>query len=939
MKKSVYLMIVCAVVMVSAALSAQAAENGKAAAISENDGMIHVFGAGAIWKKHYTFFRPVVSEEAAKQLNIDPKDLKAREGVLGKRRLRFRERGYQYKSAMTTQPPEKNWMNVDYNDSEWRETSGPDLTRGDGRARNYSPLAYLQGSDGFIDEIGLINMRGRFIVKDPSQVKKLMLTVVYRGGFIAYLNGEEIGRRSLPKGTIEYNTPADEFQRELLYSSSGSGKKKQAMNWYSHRDKKYVKDWAKRQRESGPIEIDTKLLKKGLNVLALEIHRAGYSADCVKSGLGIAAIGLGQLQLRAEVPADSIVSSVNRPKEFYVRTKDIWDAVYTNDFGDPAADLMPVRIAGAKNGSFCGQIIVSSGSAIEGLKAEVSPLSSENGKKIPDNAVTLLYSSINPLWPNASSAKAIETGYSGPRFDLLLETPPEKIDITKLGKGIHLTELGLPQTPVNGATVPVWVKIQVPKDTEAGLYKGTVTVKANGVKPVKVPIELSVADWALPDVEDNTAFLFIYQSPDTLAKHYKVEPWSDKHWSMIERSLKLMGEAGNIGLIFPLCAESSLGNAESFVTWIKKGDGTYDYDFSRFDKYLDTALKYHSKERLEAIVLKVWGAENKKKRTSKKKVNGKWVKTYGPPPRSQVTVIDPKTGKKEKLRLPLCGTPESEALWRPLLTQLRDKLKERGLLDQLTLGTSWDADPAPSHVAMFRNILGDVPWIRESHFDRAALKYDETDKTKTVRVRLNSIVWGGGIPIPEQKRLYGWKYNPKHLVLNFNRAGVNALVLNGFPSPWSFRMWMESTLTGGRNGNGRVGGDFFRGGYSRGSGNAGCMFGHYVDSRMGQTGLGNNCTDLFGADPDGPVTTVRFENARQGNQEAEARIFIERAILSKKLPTDLAQKCQDLLDKRTKGLRVWSMINGRIQIGSMGWHEKTEKLYQYAAEVAKVMGK
>jgi hypothetical protein len=710
------------------------------------------------------------------------------------------------------------------------------------------------------------------------------------------------------------------------------------MNWYSHRDKKYIKDWAKRQRESGLIEIDTKLLRKGKNILAIEIHRSSYVAECVKQGLGFGALGLGQLQLKADAPAGCFVSSVKRPKGFFARAKDLWDPVYSTDYGDPASDLSPVRIAAAKNGIFSGQIVVSSDTAIQDLKAVVSTLTSKKGKTIPADTVTLLYSAVNPLWPAASTFKAIKDGYGGARFDLLLETPPEKIETVKLGKGLHLKELGLPLKPVNGATLPVWVKIQVPKDTQAGLYKGTVTIKANGVTPVKVPLELTVADWALPDVKDNTAFLFIYQSPDTLVKHYKVEPWSEKHWSMIEMSLKLMGEAGNIGLIFPLCAESSMGNAESFIPWIKKGDNTYDYDFSRFDKYLDIALKYHSNERLEAVVLKVWGAENRPVRLTKTKVNGKWVKTYGPPPRSQVTVIDPKTGKKEKLRLPSYGTPECEALWKPLLTQARDRLKKRNLLDQMTLGTSWDCDPAVEHVAMFRNILGDVPWIRESHFDRAALKYDKNDKTKTVRVRLNSIVWGGGIPLPEQKRLYGWKYNPKHLVFNFNRAGVNALILNGFPPPWSFRMWMESTLTGGRNGNGRVGGDFFRGGYSTGSGNAGCMFGHYPASRMGQTGLGNNCTDLFGAGPDGPVTTVRFENARQGNQEAEARIFIEKAILSKKLPTDLAKKCQDLLDARAKGLLMWAITNGRIQIGSLGWHDKTEKLYQYAAEAAKIVG-
>jgi hypothetical protein len=243
-----------------------------------------------------------------------------------------------------------------------------------------------------------------------------------------------------------------------------------------------------------------------------------------------------------------------------------------------------------------------------------------------------------------------------------------------------------------------------------------------------------------------------------------------------------------------------------------------------------------------------------------------------------------------------------------------------------------------------------VPWFRESHFNCPSYACAIKEKNiPPVPVGANSIVWGGAVPDPQAKRLYGWQYDPAHIILNFNRAGAESLCLNGFPPPQAFRMWMESTLACGRNGNGRVGGDYFslginlRKAWGTGvsseaqGGSSGTLFGSYPHSAVGQTGLGNNTTDLFAPGPDGPVTTIRFENAREGNEEAEARVFIEKALLAKKLPAELAKRCQDLLDERANVLR----INGARHraLGLLDWQDKSRRLFRLAAEAAKAAGK
>jgi len=720
--------------------------------------------------------------------------------------------------------------------------------------------------------------------------------------------------------------PAADYGPDAWLAAAGP-RKGAMLHWWADRESK---QWLVRERSAGPVTIKPALLRDGLNVLAIELHRSDYLVEALKrpeSGmapLGFAPVGLSVLELAADAAPGAVEALHPARQGLQVWNADVSRRVGPAECAHWDARLRPVRLVAARNGRFSGQVVVTSDKPIEGLSARVGAFAHASGKGAPPApTATVRYGAVNPVQrglglhnigldylsavvpPDANFGKKFNDPAAAMcrRFDLLLDRPPEK-----------------------ASSVPVWVTAHVPKTAAPGKYTAELTVELAGQKPVTVPVALTVADWDLPDVADRVSLFNLYQSPDTLATYYKVAPWSEEHWRLIERSLRLMGENGNIALVIPLLAESQMGNADSMVLWKCKGpapaaepipvaSGTYDHDFRIFDRYLKTALKHH--RRLKCLFVLAWGIE-----VGRTKPTGGYV-----------TVVDA-AGKKVLTQLPRFDSPECEAMWKPLLAGLRAHAARAGFKGRFLLGMPADCQPPPAHLRMFRRAAPDYGWMHESHMRIAHFRYGGRDEV--IPVTYQSMVYTNPIPDPRTMRCRGWRHASGQMVVGFNRFGFGPLCLLGFASPDAFRRWFETNLASDRAGAGRVGGDYwninakYKGGKLTswaGGGMRGTLFGSYAHSQVGQVGMANNTTDLLGPGPDGPVTTVRFENACEGIQLAEARIFIEKALAAKadSLPGTLARRCQDLLDLRTNVLRGMTVP---------GQQDRDRRLFALAGEVA-----
>ena len=129
------------------------------------------------------------------------------------------------------------WTPLDYDDSQWK--SGPaELGYGD----DDEATAVNKGGSGSKTH-NTIYFRRHFTLNSVNRGDRLLLELLRDDGAVVYLNGTEIIRSNMPSGTVLYSTMA-----------TSKNSLKQSRLWHSHL-------------------IESPSIKKGENVIAVEVHR------------------------------------------------------------------------------------------------------------------------------------------------------------------------------------------------------------------------------------------------------------------------------------------------------------------------------------------------------------------------------------------------------------------------------------------------------------------------------------------------------------------------------------------------------------------------------------------------------------------------------------------------------------------------------------------
>jgi hypothetical protein len=367
------------------------------------------------------------------------------------------------------------------------------------------------------------------------------------------------------------------------------------------------------------------------------------------------------------------------------------------------------------------------------------------------------------------------------------------------------------------------------------------------------------------------------------------------------------------------------------VRWVRGDDGELRPDLSVAERYLDVAMKHMGK--IPGVILLCWEPP-----FSQGHAHGAGTASRTYDKTILYSLYDPETREYTACQGPSWNTPESREFWKKLTDSVQAMLDKRGLKNSMLFGLVGDARPTKQAMDDICNGVPGARWAVHSHY--------------------NVESWQG-YPMGMRIALWGLKYSPMDPEKGYSFGWSNPEWVSYYPREMS----LSSTLTeyrskletymGARRGSdfiskgqgprglGRIGGDFWVV-LKDGSGKpVSSLAGRYPESAWGQLNLNYGVPRIFGMGKRGPVPTVRSEAFREAQQEVEARVYVEKALLDDNGPAllgeSLTRRCRGTLDDRIRIVNRASWYRGAQEaeawyIGS-GWQDRSDQLFALAAEV------
>ncbi len=158
-------------------------------------------------------------------------------------------------------------------------------------------------------------------------------------------------------------------------------------------------------------------------------------------------------------------------------------------------------------------------------------------------------------------------------------------------------------------TRPMWLDVRVPADAKPGTYKGTLTVNADG-KELTLPLQLQVSKHVLPPPSEWAFHLDLWQNPYAVARFFNVPLWSKAHFDLMRPLMKQYAEAGGkvitTSIIQHPWNSQTYDPFESMIAKMKQLDGTWKYDYTVFDRWVEFMMECGVTEQIDCYTLVPW---------------------------------------------------------------------------------------------------------------------------------------------------------------------------------------------------------------------------------------------------------------------------------------------------------------------------------------------
>lgn len=198
------------------------------------------------------------------------------------------------------------------------------------------------------------------------------------------------------------------------------------------------------------------------------------------------------------------------------------------------------------------------------------------------------------------------------------------------------------------------VKIFVFQDTRQGKYPINVKIEnSHGSKEIRA--EITVIDKILPAIQELDFELNFWQFPRSVYRFHQITPWGKEHMDLLERQFVHLSNINQKSIttsIFWDLYNSRPGDKDALmVKCIKKEDGSWEYDYTNFEKYVELGILCGIDQQIDVHNLFPWN------------------QTY--------YYIDQKTGQIGKFTAGVT-TQEYRNFWTPFLKDFSGFLDKKG---------------------------------------------------------------------------------------------------------------------------------------------------------------------------------------------------------------------------------------------------------------------
>lgn len=212
---------------------------------------------------------------------------------------------------------------------------------------------------------------------------------------------------------------------------------------------------------------------------------------------------------------------------------------------------------------------------------------------------------------------------------------------------------------------PVWLSILIPQDAAPGRYKGAIYVGSH-----RLSYEVDVLDRTLTPPAESRFHLDLWQNPYAVARFYGVPLWSDEHFAHMEPIMRRLAEAGQKVITTTLMRRPWNGQTEdafeSMVLRVRRTDGTWAYDYTVFDRWVEWMMEMGVSRQINCYTLVPWNL--------------------------QFDYIDQATGAEKHIKAEP-GTEAYEQYWLPFLRDFAAHLRQKGWFDRTYIAL----DERPMH--------------------------------------------------------------------------------------------------------------------------------------------------------------------------------------------------------------------------------------------------